>query len=336
MKSQRLAAGLLLSFVLVQTMFMYHAVLTFNYEHRKAEAEQQVRMQYLIQQIAVIQAQTESGGNSLKHLNSTQERPSVPCIPNSQAVDAGKQQNFEASYKFPSSPIAISAPLKSNTVPLQHLELPLGVKGVIINVGSNKDPPVPPKDNSSIHVIAVEPILNTARKIPNPDGRTHVVVTAIAGGPPRFHSMRIFNQEGVSSSLAAPSHDSFWNTGNNRGAVEHVTVMPMDMLLNSIPEHIDIVWLKTDMQGFDFEAIKSAGRDLLRVSKLSTEVHCEGLQSYAGVKNDLALDWMEYMDAIGFDLANSGSLDPKCLIKSGSRKPGAHEADAEWVLKRVT
>jgi hypothetical protein len=296
MTSQRLAAGLLFSVVLVQMMFVYHALLTFNYEHRKAEAEQQVHMENLSQQIAVIQAQTKSCGNTDK---------------------------------------ATSAPLKPNNVPLQHLDLPFGIKGVIINVGSNKDPPVPPKDNSSIHVIAVEPILNTARQIPNPDGRTHVIVTAIAGGPPRFQSMRIFNQDGQSTSLAAPSHDSWWNTGNNRGGVEHVTVMPMDMLLNSIPEHIDIVWLKTDMQGFDLEAIKSAGRKLLRVWKLTTEVHCTGLQSYAGAKNDLALDWLEYMDSIGFDLANRGSL-AQCLIKSNSRKPGMSEADAEWVLKRVT
>jgi hypothetical protein len=215
----------------------------------------------------------------------------------------------------------------------QHLDLPLGVKGVIINVGSNKDPPEPPKDNSSIHVIAVEPILGTARQIPNPDGRTHVIVTAIAGGPPRFQSMRILNTDGVSASLSDASHDSDWNTGNKKGGIEYVTIMPMDMLLKSIPEHIDIVWLKTDMQGFDFEAIKSAGRALLRVSKLSTEVYCGGLRTYAGVNNDLALDWMEYMDSIGFDLANRGSLDPRCLIKSGSRNPGMHEVDAEWVLK---
>jgi hypothetical protein len=145
--------------------------------------------------------------------------------------------------------------------------------------------------------------------------------------------MRIFNHDGVSASLSDATHDSFWNTGENRGGMEYVTIMPMDMLLNSIPEHIDIVWLKTDMQGFDLEAIKSAGRALLRVSKLSTEVYCEGLRTYEGVNNDLALDWMEYMDSIGFDLANRGSLDPRCLIKSSNRNPGMHEVDAEWVLK---
>ena len=45
------------------------------------------------------------------------------------------------------------------------------------------------------------------------------------------------------------------------------------MLLDAIPDHIQILQLHTDMQGYDFLAIKSAGLSIRRIPKLQTEVH---------------------------------------------------------------
>ena len=60
-----------------------------------------------------------------------------------------------------------------------YIKLLPGIKHVIINVGSNVDPPFPPADNESIAVLAVEPVLGTAAKIAK-HPRLYVICAAIA------------------------------------------------------------------------------------------------------------------------------------------------------------
>ena len=73
------------------------------------------------------------------------------------------------------------------------------IKAVIINIGSNIDPPMPPEDDDSIAVIAVEPVLETASKI-SKHHRLYVIVCAIADVT-RFQMMNLYNIGGLSSSL---------------------------------------------------------------------------------------------------------------------------------------
>ena len=68
-----------------------------------------------------------------------------------------------------------------------QLELPPNIQSVIINIGCNIDPPMPPADNNSVAVIAVEPVLQTAVRIPFHE-RLYVITCAIADVP-RFQSM---------------------------------------------------------------------------------------------------------------------------------------------------
>ena len=48
-------------------------------------------------------------------------------------------------------------------------------------------------------------------------------------------------------------------------------VMPLRMLLHAIPANIEVAHLHTDMQGFDFVAIKSTGKSLTRVKSVQVE-----------------------------------------------------------------
>jgi hypothetical protein len=73
------------------------------------------------------------------------------------------------------------------------------------------------------------------------------------------------------------------------------------MLIDSIPPHISIIELHTDMQGYDFTAVMSAGRSILRIPKLQTEVVLKK-PAYKGVNNSLDDDWKPYMLSLGYKL----------------------------------
>ena len=55
----------------------------------------------------------------------------------------------------------------------------------------------------------------------------------------------------------------------------NVSVHTLKELLEAVPEELPIQFLKTDMQGHDLSAIKSAGDAIKRVSKIHSEVYVE-------------------------------------------------------------
>jgi hypothetical protein len=195
---------------------------------------------------------------------------------------------------------------------------------------------MPPEDDDSVGVLAVEPVLKTAARIPV-HARLFVLVCAIADSP-RFQSFNHYNAGGLSSSLAPLANDREWwkkytDVDPRKGfsarknpdfedakkvhqhTMSIVPVMPLKMLLNSIPHDIEITELHTDMQGYDFIAIKSAGKSIHRIKKLQTEVHLKA-EIYAGVNNDFDTDWVPYMKQIGYNMTH--------LAHAGK------EADAFW------
>lgn len=115
--------------------------------------------------------------------------------------------------------------------------------------------------------------------------------------------MQVHNVGGASSSLAAPTNKkAFWAGTKNDGWPSHqiVPVLSMATLLSSIPSTINIKHLKTDMQGFDFAAVSSAGRNIRRIPEVYAEVYI-GTASYEGVHNDLWKDWEPYMITMGYN-----------------------------------
>lgn len=104
----------------------------------------------------------------------------------------------------------------------------------------------------------------------------------------------------------------------------------------------------TDMQGFDFEAVSSAGEELFaRVPVLQTEVWRFDVMSYEA-HNDLCRDWLPFMTKLGYELHDDGSCKStreailegcKEQLRQNPQRPpvseesGIQECDAVWIRK---
>ena len=115
------------------------------------------------------------------------------------------------------TPAAEAAP-----APLPLFRFAPGVERVWLNVGSHKDPPLPPASElASTAVVALEPILQTAMRVNRSHENVHVVCAALSDAP-GFASMETFNS-GASSSLSEPAPDRWWAA---RGAEHRTFGMP--------------------------------------------------------------------------------------------------------------
>lgn len=188
-----------------------------------------------------------------------------------------------------------SAP--SLTSPIR-IPFPSTIRRVWLNIGSHIDPPVSPNEDTM--TIAVEPVLSIAAKI-RPHPRVFVLPCAISDrvGVAPFYAYN----DGLSSSLNLANEDApdlmNWKTKalpDDIPAVSLVPVLTLRHLLDAIPRHIEIELIKTDMQGHDLAAIKSAGLAARRAKFIHHEASCDNRTSYAGAPaNDAELDWVAYM-----------------------------------------
>jgi hypothetical protein len=149
---------------------------------------------------------------------------------------------------------------------------PPHIKDVIINIGSFRDPPIPPNDET--FVLAVEPILRTAASIPPMKNR--YVITAALSATRGFSQMQFLNG-GMSSSLSKPLGDFGSELPEGQQPFALVPVLTLADLLRAVPRDVDIVEVIIDAQGHDLAIVKSAGEDIKRVKKLIAEVYCNGL-----------------------------------------------------------
>ena len=187
---------------------------------------------------------------------------------------------------------------------------------------------MPPDDNQSVAVLAVEPILGTAAKIVKHE-RLYVITCAIADTN-RFQMMNLYNAGGLSSSLAKLNNEGVWykkytDVDPRKGfsarknpdfqeankiyqpVRQIVPVYSLKTLLDAIPQRIQILELHTDMQGFDLIAVKSAERSIRRIPKLQTEVNINE-NAYQGVNNSFEEHWKPYMTSIGYKAVSQSSF----------------------------
>jgi FkbM family methyltransferase len=172
---------------------------------------------------------------------------------------------------------------------LNALQLPPICQRVVINVGSNRDPPI--SQDTDTCTIAVEPILKTASLI-KPHPRLWIIPVAVSDTI-GFAKMNVYNKDGASSSLAPANDKLEWSKSwahapKDYQQINFVPVIPLSLLLESIPSHIEIVFLKTDMQSYDLRAVKSAEAALKQCHSIYSEVYCHGFQTYAAADNDMA------------------------------------------------
>lgn len=209
-----------------------------------------------------------------------------------------------------------------------------------VNVGPNLGPLIPPEDDESVAVLAVEAntgvanyLRDTFQKQKHPF-RFFVLHCAIAGPPfaGSVATFRFYNANGKSSSLSQAGSPRHWsNTSSNDpsqlygpgpAGIDFVTVISLNDLLKAIPEHIQIPFLKTDTQGHDLSIIKSASlQQLNRVHKIMSETYVSdwAAGAYQNNESNKLEDWIPYMQSVGFKLSNPPSPDIKT------------EHDAIWI-----
>lgn len=202
------------------------------------------------------------------------------------------------------------------------LGLPNGTK-ILLNFGSNLDPIIPrPEDDDECTVtIAFEPIVHNA--IPSHPA-VYVVPIAVADYD-GLAMMNVYNTDGVSSSLSTPVMTAKWNRGKRATGPKVVPVLSVKTIMQTLVDK-RVAFIKTDMQGFDFAAISSVSPETWKhkyqIPHLITEVYLESVKTYAGVSNDLCLDWLPFMKKAGYifegltgnvqGYESQGSLEETC------------------------
>lgn len=214
------------------------------------------------------------------------------------------------------------------------IEIPTGITHVSINIGPSTTPIEVDGDGNLL--ILVDPLPSVAAYLRQQFGTPHVLVYEAAisnfSGTAVFHE---YNLKGMSSSLSTPTESASWNQNSTSITVQ---VHTLKELLDAIPSNLAISFLKTDMQGYDFTAIKSAGNELKRVKRIMSEVFQDGKPSYANTLNEYNRDWLPYMTGMGYtmDSEQIPKGTPNRLRYTGcidTFVTGAyHEMDCHWKL----
>lgn len=216
------------------------------------------------------------------------------CIAFAAVVQLTPSGEGVAPAQIPDAAAAASSQASS---PIR-IPFPPTIRRVWLNIGSHIDPPVSPNEDTM--TIAVEPVLSIAANITK-HPRLLVLPCAISDrvGIAPFYAYN----DGLSSSLnlaneAAPDLMGWKSKAlpSDIPSVALVPVVTLRHLLDAIPRHIEIELIKTDMQGHDLAAIKSAGLAARRAKFIHHEASCDNKTSYAGApQNDAELDWIAYM-----------------------------------------
>lgn len=234
-----------------------------------------------------------------------------------------------------------------------------GIDDVILNLGSNIDPVVPQLfvpfhdtdpdilvwRSDTIRTIAFEPVLSVVQAIEEKPW-LHVVPAAVSSRA-GIQEFNMYNINALSSSLLESNVD-FSVGAENAKMIS--PVVSLQSIIDMIPTAVDIAYLKTDMQGTDFQSVSSIGRDLLRVKWIATEVWHHNRQSYKDARNDFCRDWMPYMSDLGYSVRAVG-IDCDDVVRDGiadlyshceqdkidfpTPSPGLMECDILWARSDV-
>lgn len=203
--------------------------------------------------------------------------------------------------------------------PQPLLQLPPNATRIIINIGSNKDPPV--SHDPTTYTIAFEPVIKTASLI-TPHPRVLVVCAAV-GPQPGLAVFYTYAKEGEASSLSQAADPSVWWAVIPEGfpPVSLVPVLTLRTVLEAIPRHLEIVYLKIDAEGMDLEVIESAGDAITRAQVVQCEIHCKPV--FKNTRTTFAT-----VNAVLEPLGFTDPREDKCL------KPERMQFDGFWTASK--
>ena len=109
--------------------------------------------------------------------------------------------------------------------------------------------------------------------------------------------------DGTNSLLKTRAGSLFEKTGQKTIEVRKVPAVRLEDVLERIPAHLSIEFLKTDIQGLDLQALKSAGDQILRVKRIQTEIMNTALYEKASAESmSSEQEFQSYMKSRGFTL----------------------------------
>lgn len=234
------------------------------------------------------------------------------------------QEAFEHSENPPGVPEVIPAHLwsgKSRLVgvpdtfppPGGQIKIPAGKTHVEINIGTHATPIKRSDENAFL--ILVEPNPQFAQAMKNESKGDAIYQVAISNFTGDAH-FNLYGKSFGSSSLSKASQTADWNT--QRHEVIDVKVHTLKDLFDAIPKTMPITLLKTDLQGHDLTAIKSAGWQITRAETILSEVHGPRKSTYQGVDNSYP-SWAKHMNKMGYDSGTDPRNGKPCRLLMDAR-----------------
>jgi len=258
--------------------------------------------------------------------------------------------------KAPAAPSTADATASSTPPPRHLLDLPAAVKYVYINIGTSWDPwpgcgtkgtkgeiknghggndgglPYDPE----VFCVMVEPLLRVVTgvhergQVTNTSIMIHTAVGPSRGLAPFYEyagvsgvasSLSVINEVLVEREVASGAKGPY--SAGARGQTFSTTVTLKD-ILDIIPDRVRILQMKTDMQGFDVTAIRSAGKDVARIDEIYHECYGDGeINMYEGApvpntyQNAKAI-----LEPYGFESGKERAHDCNWRRKGAVRLPG--------------
>lgn len=238
---------------------------------------------------------------------------------------------------------------------MPQLNLPPTVKYVYINIGTSWDPwpgcgtkglanEIKSGHNNQgglaydpeVYCVYIEPLMRVNRAlhdrglITNSSILIHAAVSNTHGLAPFYEYA---GESGVASSLTTVDEKMIEReregggkgpyTSGSRGQ-SWTTIITLKDVLSIIPEHIRILQMKTDMQGFDVTAIKSAGDDIVRIDEIFHECFGDGEDEvYTKVPTPNTFrEARDHLEKFGFEPGNSRKHDCNWRRRGVIRVPG--------------
>lgn len=230
----------------------------------------------------------------------------------------------------------------------------LNTTSIIIQIGAFLEPKFPTSPYTSS--IIVEPITNTHLEIKKKCRKREVecsckfcdtqviFINAAVSNKSGIGTMNLYNYGGVASSLSIVTDDVSktrfgkstkkttvmpWNKKKHEHMksythnFEHVPLISLASLIDSIPKQIEIEHLFLDIQGHDLSAIKSCSKhQLQRIKKITNECWKDGTQPFYKDIDNYFASWKYYMENNGFKLSQT---------KNAWGTSNIQELDATWV-----
>jgi FkbM family methyltransferase len=185
--------------------------------------------------------------------------------------------------------------------------VPPGVRRVWIDVGAHllEHTRKELERSDDMALVAIEPLAECWKAWPD---NPRLIALPVAISTDRGWLDFNVNAENATSSLLKSADNQQINFGTKKLAeltrtveVRKVPVLRLEDVLERIPAHLDVEWVKTDVQGLDLQVLKSAGEQLRRVGRIRAEVIVDRIYEGSGeLRPGTEVEFVAHMESKGF------------------------------------